>query len=414
MRKIIASLDIGSCYIKLVVGEIYKNKLNILACIDTPSRGIKNGYVVNAESATESIKDTFEKANSMLGVKVDKVVVSVPSLGASTFFSSGSTLITSGDKVINHQDLSKAMQACVKNKIEPNKELVSILPTGYVINDIDKVANPVKMIGEKLTVKAVGVVVPKKNVATIAKCLDKLDISIIDIAVGPLGDYYEFKNNETKSSVGAVVNIGSSKTEIAIFNHGILTSIETLDIGGNNIDIDFAFNYKLNRRDSMYVKEHLSLAHKSMAKANEAVTFHNKNNDLVKINQYDASEIATNRLAEMLNLIKKQINLLTKKEISYIMVTGGTTEYKDFDILLTEIFGRNAKVCNVAEIGVRNNKFSCGAGLIKYYYSRLKLRNVDYSIFSLEEQEELGAMHKKVNITDNSVLGKLFGYFFDS
>ena len=44
MRKIIASLDIGSHTIKLVVGEIVKHKLNILACIDTPARGIKKGY----------------------------------------------------------------------------------------------------------------------------------------------------------------------------------------------------------------------------------------------------------------------------------------------------------------------------------------------------------------------------------
>ena len=41
MRKIIASLDIGSHTIKLVVGEIVKNRLNVLACVDTPARGIK-------------------------------------------------------------------------------------------------------------------------------------------------------------------------------------------------------------------------------------------------------------------------------------------------------------------------------------------------------------------------------------
>ena len=40
MRRIIASLDIGSDTIKLVVGEIYRNKLNILSALDTPSRGI--------------------------------------------------------------------------------------------------------------------------------------------------------------------------------------------------------------------------------------------------------------------------------------------------------------------------------------------------------------------------------------
>ena len=45
---------------------------------------------------------------------------------------------------------------------------------------------------------------------------------------------------------------------------------------------------------------------------------------------------------------------------------------------------------------------------------RLRLRNRDFSIFSIEEQENLSGIHKKVNINDNSILGKLFGYFFDN
>ena len=36
------------------------------------------------------------------------------------------------------------------------------------------------------------------------------------------------------------------------------------------------------------------------------------------------------------------------------------------------------------------------------------------SIFSIEEQEELGTFEKYINVSENSVLGKLFGYFFDN
>ena len=44
MRKILAGLDIGSHTIKLVVGEMVKNRLNVLACVETPARGIKKGF----------------------------------------------------------------------------------------------------------------------------------------------------------------------------------------------------------------------------------------------------------------------------------------------------------------------------------------------------------------------------------
>ena len=76
--------------------------------------------------------------------------------------------------------------------------------------------------------------------------------------------------------------------------------------------------------------------------------------------------------------------------------------------------GQTAIVGNIEEIGARSNKYGTAVGMIKYYNSRLKLRNVEFSIFNLEEQEELGGMDKRINISDNSILGKLFGYFFDN
>ena len=86
MRKIIASLDIGSHTIKLVVGEIVRNKLNILACVDTLSRGIKKGFIVNPESAIEALDDVFKKSEEQIGLKITKVIVSVPTNGMECFY----------------------------------------------------------------------------------------------------------------------------------------------------------------------------------------------------------------------------------------------------------------------------------------------------------------------------------------
>ncbi len=414
MRNIIASLDIGTSTIKVIVGEIVKNKLNILTCAETNSRGIKNGYVVNPESAIISIKDVLSKASDIIGFEIKKVIVTIPNYNTKCFISEGSCTINSDEKVINHKDLLRAMQSSVYNKVDDTEELISILPTSFILNDVDKVSTPIGAIAEKLTVKVVGVVTSKNNVNNITKILEKLKIEIIDTIINPLGDFYEFKDIISKDKVGAIVNIGASKTEVSIFNKGILTATECLDIGGKNIEADFSYLYKISRKDAIYLKEHIALAHKASAEANESITFTNKDGDYVKINQYDASEIVSARLTEMLNLIKKQINLLTKREISYIMVTGGTTELKDFNILLDEVFNRKAKIAHVNEIGIRHNKYSVAAGLIKYYYSRLKLRNADFSIFDIDQQEELSGLHRKINLSDNSLLGKLFGYFFDS
>ncbi|MBE6140590.1 MAG: cell division protein FtsA [Firmicutes bacterium] len=413
MRKIIASLDIGESEIKLIVGEISKEKLNILACLTVASRGIKQGFVVNPESAIESLEEVFEKAQITLGIRPDKVVVTVPSNGFECFLSEGYTSITSENKIINGQDIIKAMQATVVKKIDETKELVSILPTKFVIDDTDVVENPLNHKGDKLYIKAVVVTVPRKNVRAILRCLERIKVKVVDVTLGSLGDYYQFKNKNTESLIGAIVNIGASKTNVAIFNKGILTNCEVIDMGGNHVDNDLSYVYKVNKDDALYIKETLCLADLNMALPTESVVLEDKNKEKIKINQYDSSEIVTSRLEEILNLVKKQINLLTKKQISYIIITGGVTETADFKYLVEKIFN-NARIGNVKEIGARHNKYATALGLIKYYDSRLRLINKDFSIFSVEEQEELSGMNKKVNISENSILGKLFGYFFDN
>ena len=413
MRKFIASLDIGSRTIKLVVGEIVKNKINILACVDTPARGIKKGYVINGESATEAFLEVFKKAENILGIPIKKVISTIPSTYSECFLSSGTIAVTSEDKVIRNQDIVKAMQKCVYNKIMDNKELVTVLPTGFKINE-EIVNNPLNMIAEKLTMKAVVITVPKKNIEGISACLKNIGVELVDIVISPLGDYFENKTKELNKNIGAVINIGEETTTVSIFNRGILTNLEVIDIGGDAVTSDISYVYKISKEDARYVKEHLALSHTRLAQPNESLTFTDKHGEKVKINQYDVSEIVMGRLTEIINLAKKQINLLTKKEISYIILTGGVTESQDFDILTEELFGQMGIIGKVEEIGARSNVYGTAVGMIKYYNSRLKLRGVEFSIFNLEEQEELGGIDKRVNIPENSVLGKLFGYFFDN
>ena len=130
----------------------------------------------------------------------------------------------------------------------------------------------------------------------------------------------------------------------------------------------------------------------------------------IKINQYEISEIICSRIKELLDLTKKQINLLTKLEISYIIFTGGTTEVNDFNLVVDEVFGREMERYHVNEIGCRSNKYSSSLGLIKYYHDKLAFRNKLAYTVDKDLQEELINMKKTNN---NTVLGKIYGYFFN-
>lgn len=414
MKKIMASLDVGSDTIKLVVGEMVKNKLNILAVAEAPSAGVKKGLIAKPEELLEPLKQVFERCEEILGLPIKQCVVTVPSYEAEFIVSEGRTKTMNEDNCVTGSDIIRALQASVRGKIADNMELVSIIPTNFKLDDEQVVKDPKQMISETLTVKSVIVSAPKKTVYPVLTCLESMDIDVLDLAFGSMGDYYALRNDTLDNQVGIVVNMGHGTTTLSCFNKGILTNTATIELGGINIENDIAYIHKLTKTSARTIKEKLALAHKRMAQANNTEKITNKLGEEVKINQYEVSAIAMSRIEEILNLAKKQINLLTKKEISYIIFTGGLTETKDFSLILEEVFGKNATIGKVNEIGVRDNKYSSCVGMIKYYASKARLKDKDFSIFSIAEQEELSGLHRHINVADDSVLGKLFGYFFDN
>ncbi len=414
MRKILASIDIGSDLIKLVVGEVSKNgKVNILAAAHVPSLGIKKGFVVNPQALLPKLEEVFNKCEDMIGLRIDKVVLSVPSDNAEFFLTEGSTTINNDEHMIKETDIIRAMQASTYNKINESREIVSIKPTGYFIDDERSTQNPVGQEAVKLTVKSLVATVPKKNVYTLEKCLEKIGVKVIDYSVGSVGDYYEFRKEMMKEVVGVIINIGYMTTTVSIFNKGLLTNTITIDTGAYYIETDLSYIFKLTLNTAKDVKLNLASAHKRGVSASIKKKYQTKNNEIVDISEYEATEVASSRVEEILKLAKKQINLLTKKEIHYIMITGGVSEMPNFNLLLEEVFGHSAKIGQTKEIGVRSNIYSSSVGLIKYYEEKLRIRKQEFSIFNENETESLGSAPKK-SFGDNSILGKLFGYFFDN
>ncbi len=411
MRKIMACLDVGSETIKCVVGEMVKKKLNVLAVAEVPSNGVKNGIVFNPNLLLQPLRNVIQKCEEIMDLPIKQVIVSVPANDAVFSVVTGTIKISNEGNMIDGKDVIRVIQKAVKSNRDENLEYISMMPTSFSLDDNRIVKDPKGLTSKGLSVRGVMISTPKQNIYPVLACLERLNIDVVDIAISSIGDYFEFKGKEYDSGVTAVIDLGDQKTTMAIFNKGVLTNTKVIALGGQNIDNDISFVYKVPTNVAKDLKENFALAHKNMAQSTDIRTVDDNLNRKLDINQLEISEVVMSRVLEILNLCKKEINNLTKKEISYIIFTGGLTESRDFRLALEEVFGTDAVIGNITEIGVRNNKYSSCLGLLKYYAYNAKLKDKDYSIFSLEEQQKLsGANYDEEN---NSVIGKLFGYIFN-
>lgn len=411
MRKIYTSVDLGSDSIKVLVGEVYNNRLCVLATSTVKSKGIKKGLIVDANEALATIRDAICEVEGKLSISINKVIANVPSYYANFDIVNAEILKSDDDLRINGSDIFKVLQVAVKSKMKKDREFVTIIPINFTVDDKKNIKDPKNLIGRKLGVKGMLVTTPLKNVQSIVSIFQSLNIDVIDMSFGSIADYEEFKNNATDKGISAVINIGYDITTVSLFNKGIIINSEIIQIGSKNIDNDISYVFKTDKKTSQKLKENFAVAHKKFARVNEVKEVITSNKDIINITQYDISQVVMSRLTEILKLAKKQTYLLTNREISYIIITGGVSELPGMSHLVDEIFGNIAKIGNIDTIGIRNNKYSTVSGLIKCFNSKLELRDKEYSMVELDDSDDT---NRKRKLEDSGVLNKVFGYFFDN
>ena len=412
MRKIYASVDIGSSFIKIVVLEELGNKLNILSSNCYPSDGIKKGIIIDDEKVEKSLKNAFDEINKSLGIKVDKAITSVPINNAKYTLTEGYTTITGEDKIITSDDILNSLQASIYNKIEDGMELVTVMPIKYMVDGKNEVKNPRGIRADRLNVLSMMVTVPKKNLYRHISVLSKIGVEVVDILFNSIGDYYCFKEPEFDKEIVGVINVGSNKTELTVFNRGIITNSTLLADGSEEIEKDIAYVYNITLDKAKKIKEMFLLLDKDYANNNELYETRDNSNIKIKINQYEASEIAENKLKEILEKAKKEINLLTKKEIRYIIITGGIGNIPGFESICSRVFKEKAIIKPINVIGIRNMSYSSSYGMIKYFINKLSIRGREYTMFNEDKQYKL--VEGRKNSENGFNISKLFGYFFDN
>ena len=411
MKHIYKSLDIGSDTIKVVVCELFQNKLNVLAATSCKSKGIKRGLIVDFELASITVKQAFSEIEEMLGFKINKVITSVPSYLAEYSIIKGSITLDSSNAITNN-DVMLTIKKAIQEKKLSGREMVTVLPIDFKINDSVAIKDPVGLTGSKLSTRAVIVTVPKKNVYSVLSLLENIGIEVVDISINNIGDLYAFRTKNFSDKLAAIINIGSDTTSVSIFNRSVIVKSTVLALGGKSIDLAISSFYNIDNDDAIKMKHKYAVADVNHAQTNDTIECKNKNGEVIKINQYEISEMVSSRIKEILNLSKNELNNLTSKRIDYIIITGGMSNMAGFEYAASDIFGKDVNIGTMKRLGVRNNKYSSVVGNIVYFISKLKLKGKNYSMIDDGEYSVMTHADSTRNAPD-STLGKIFGYFFN-
>lgn len=408
-NHIYTGLDIGNGEIKVVVVTASNNDYYILASTSIKSNGIKKNIIYDDKKLKTSIMNAIKITEEKIGMKIKEVILTLPANRANMTIESG--LVNIKENTVRGKDIESVIKDTIANTYDDTRELVSCLPISFTVDEEASVINPLGEKGEKLFLKAVVATSPKEEIYPYINIVRSLGINITDIIYNTQADYYTVSTKELDRKMGAIINIDADVTSIGIFNKGIMIKNSYIPVGSSSVDKDIAFIYKVDLKEAKKLKETFALTSARYADSNADVVVVNKENKKITINQIQISEVIESRIKDILKLAKNEINRLTKREISYIIVVGGISELAGFNYVVEEMLGNASSCYNMKELGARHNKYTSVFGSCKYFAKKCLLMEDNINMFERDEIERFISPKKRNTINEN-MTDKFFGHFF--
>jgi cell division protein FtsA len=130
--------------------------------------------------------------------------------------------------------------------IPSNREVLHVLPRGFVVDGQEGVKDPLGMSAIRLEVETHIVHASATAVQNLTKCVQQAGVRIDELVAASLASG-EAVLTETERELGvAVADIGAGTTDLALFLDGSPFHSAVLPIGGNNVTNDVAIGLKTN------------------------------------------------------------------------------------------------------------------------------------------------------------------------
>ena len=409
MNKIYASIDVGTDSIKLIVVEKIKNEFHLLASSKVKSKGIKRSEIVDANQLVEPLKQCIKNIEDQLNTKLKKIILCVSSKNSIFNIVDGKKDLEE-NHIITGQDIKDVLKDAIKNNITNDYELVTAIPISFKVNGNKIVKDPKGLSGKRLETKVVITEIPKEPLYKLLGILDVCNLEVIDIAFDTTGDYYAVKTSELDNKVGAIINIGEDTTSISIYNKGIMIKNNIINVGSYYVDHDLSYIYNISLDKARNLKENFAISSSRYADMYDKIELETTGGTKYNITQMDVSKVVEARVEEILKVAKKEIKNLTNRKISYIIVVGGLSEIAGFNYVLENVFGSSAYTYNSTTIGLRDNSYTSVFGLIKYFDSKLELRDTICNMFDNDDVKKINSVKSK----DDTAMSSIYSNFLQN
>lgn len=380
-NSVITALDVGTKKVTTVVAQLDENN-NIKFIgkgVAENQGGMIAGNVVNLEATTKAIRESVEEAEKIAAIRIKPVYIAVSGEQISSRISRGMVSVR-GDDVAD-TDIERVIEEAKVCNLPSDREIVNVEIGEYILDGRGGIRNPKGMAGRKLEVKVLIVTALTTMLRNLAKSVEDAGLQIEDWLVSGIADSWAVLEPDEQKLGVALIDVGEGTTDVAIYHNGDPVYTAVIPMGGKDITNDISKVMKIPPVEAEKIKRRYGNARQEYISESEEIevtTIGTNEKKSKKVKQLSA--VLTPRVEEILIEAKKAImeNQIENLLQTNIVITGGTAELKNIEILAKDIFEQATRIgkptineessgfCDV--LGVPD--FSTAVGIINYFAAR--------------------------------------------
>lgn len=424
-NELYVSLDIGTSSVKVIIGEMVNDSLNIIGVGNVPSEGLRKGSIVDIDDTVHSIRRAIDQAERMIGMDIRRVIVGITGNHVMLQPTHGVVAVSSENREITDEDVARVIEAAQVVSIPPEREIIDVIPKQFIVDGLDEINDPRGMIGVRLEMEGTIITGSKTILHNILRCVEKAGLEISDITLQPLAAGSFALSKDEKNLGVALIDLGGGSTTIALFEQGGLQATSVLPVGGDHITKDISIGLRTTSEDAEKVK--IKYGHAFYDHASEDVVFDVPiigSDQRQQFNQLELSDIIEARVEEIFELVQKELKSMGVNDLpgGYVL-TGGVANTPGILELAQAVFQNRVRIAIPDYIGVREPQYTTAVGLIKFAYKNAKIqgRQMEATVIPQEPKEKRAAKpaqakSKPVKPQEAKVstkVKKFFGLFFE-
>lgn len=374
---VLASIDIGSSAVKLVMSHVTlseknETKIEVTGVGFVPNSGIKQGVVVNIEVTTECVRRAKEEAELMSGTKVSEVWVSLSGSHIQSFDSKG--MVAVKNKEVNQQDIDRVIEAAKAIVIPADRTVLHVLPREFKIDQQDGISDPIGMMGVRLEANVHIVTASQSAISNLTKCIEKAGLRVAGLVMDQVAITKSVISTDEKNLGVCIADIGGGSSKMVYLINGSVAHTSMVPVGGAHFTHDVAVGLRTPQVSAEILKKKHGCALATLVDDQESIEVDGVGGRKSRtVPRKELAHILEARAEEVLNMIAHDIKMSGLQPLlgSGLVITGGSSqldglvEMGEFVIDLPLRRGYPALVGGLKDV-VKGGEFATAIGLLFY------------------------------------------------